>query len=233
MVSNRNRFIVPTRQLGAGKDSNGLSVIIMAGSIGYRMKSFGPKSLLKMPDGATLIQKQIETIQLVFPNAEIILSVGFRADKVIRYIPRGLRVVENQLYETTNYVEEARLGINNAIHDNILLITGDLLFDTTAIDGINFNGSAILIDNHNNLPPNEVGVTIVDNIITILAYGISNLWGQIVFLTGKELKLFRHLISQPDKARLYIFEVLNQILEQNGKLYAFCPDKLFIRKLTG
>lgn len=232
MTSKRfNRFTVPTKKYGAGKDKSFLSVVVLSSSIGHRMKTYGPKSLLKITESQTVLDLQIQTISMVYPNSEIVLVVGFEADKVIKRTPENVRIVENQLYQTTNTIEEARLALNNVVNDKILIIHGDLLFSCEAIDNLTKDGSCAVVDSHNQIAEDEVGVTVVDGNATVFSYGISRKWCQIVYLCGKELKYFKSFCCDREKRKLYVYEGLNSILDKNGIIKAIEPKDMSIVKI--
>ena len=76
-----------------------ISVVIPAAGMGYRMKSYGPTCLLSANKKQTLIQKTIDNIKKVLTYSDIIVVLGFESEKVIKNLPRDIRVVENNLYE--------------------------------------------------------------------------------------------------------------------------------------
>jgi NDP-sugar pyrophosphorylase family protein len=78
-----------------------ITVIILCDTPGYRMKSYGPLPLITI-NNQKLIDLQIQAIQKTFSNFEIIICVGFDAEKICKYIRQkysnlNIRVVENQL----------------------------------------------------------------------------------------------------------------------------------------
>ncbi len=216
----KGRYAIPTRSIGAGKNKeNGLSIIILGGQAGYRMRSYGNKSLLRDKYNKTVIENQTEIFGLYFPHSEIILTTGFEADKVIRNTPKGVRIVENQLFEKTNEVEEARLAVNNAMYDSVLLVFGDIYFNQALMRDFQNKESTILVDDKEEMLANDVGVRIVDNYATIFSYGIlTPRWTKIVYLTGKEFKIFKQFVSDRNNANLFLFEALNFVLDKNGQL---------------
>ena len=79
-----------------------ISVIIPAAGLGRRMKSRGPKPLIKIKPDLSILENQIFNIQNVFANPQIVLVCGFEADKVMNDAPDSLIKVENEFYENTN-----------------------------------------------------------------------------------------------------------------------------------
>ena len=129
-----NRFTSSTKDNGAGKDADKqLTVIIPAAGMGHRMKSYGPKCLLPVNQTNTIIDKIISNVRKSYEFCDIIVVVGFESERIIKTLDRRVRIVENHSYEETNIVESIRLGINNSINDNALIIYGELIFN------INYN----------------------------------------------------------------------------------------------
>ena len=224
-----SRFTIGTRRPGRTTKNDGLSVIVLCGNMGYRMKSYGPKSLLTFPDGSMVIDKLLENVQASFPDCELIVSVGFEADKVMSNLNQGIHVVENQLYETTNDLEEVRLCLNVAINNNVVIINGDLIFNNIALDKLTKNGSKVVIDEHMN--NSEIGVTVVDDKVTIFAYDLPTKWCNIVYLTGEELAIFKKICKDREKGKWFIFEALNVILEKGGTFHVSHPKHMEINRI--
>jgi len=225
----KGRFVTGTRRPGKSSNCEGMSIIILCGNMGYRMKSYGPKALLAFSDGSLLIDRLLENVSVCFPQGEIIVGVGFEADKVMARLPQGVHVVENQLYEDTNDLEEVRLCLNAATKDNVLIINGDLTFNNIALDKIAKHGSSIVVNE--NMGENEIGVTTVDELATIFAYDLPLKWCNIVHLTGKELVAFKKICKDRERGRWYIFEALNQIIQKGGKLHVSCPKHMEINRI--
>ena len=126
-----------------------LTVIIPVAGMGHRMKSYGPKCLLKANQKETILEKTVSNIKREYPYSDIIVVVGFEADKVIKSLPSFVRIVENQNYEKTNIVESLRIGINASAHDNVLIIYGDLIFNVYSIREITSSGTCVVFDSKN------------------------------------------------------------------------------------
>lgn len=228
-----NRFTAPTRRYGAGKNKHDLSIIILGAMIGYRMKSYGPKSMITLSTGETILENQLSVINKAYAGCDIILTIGFEADKMIKKCPPGIRLVENQLFETTNILEEVRLAINNSVNDNILLIQGDVVFNIETIDKITAeDSSAVIIDETNYIPEEDVGATIINDKVSIFSHGISPKFCNIAYVTGKELKFLKSVANDRDKNKLYLFEALNIVIDKHGSFRAYRPDKMKVATIN-
>lgn len=226
---NNNRFTTVAKS-SVGEEKP-LSVIIPVAGIGHRMKSYGPKCLLSVDGRYTILDNIIRLVRNTYENCEIIVCVGFEADKVISSLDKDIRVVENQMYTHTNTVESLRLALNNKIHDDVLIIYGDLVFNSKTIQNTSEKESYAIVDSGNNFDKNDVGLTIVDESITSFAYGLDVKWAQIVFLTGRELKLFHRYCSDRSKSKLYAFEILNMVLRNGGKIKSYEPANMKIKEI--
>ena len=224
-----SRFVAPSKQEDV-EHLKDISVVILADEMGYRMKSYGPKCLIPTNSGNNILLDQVNVIKKIFHNHEIILLTGFQSDKVSKRRPSEIRIVENQLHEETNSVEGFRLCLNNCLTDRILVLDGDLIFNEEAIFNITRLGSSVLIDSKNKMDPMEVGVTIDKNFVINFAYGLDTKWCKIVFLTGKELQLAKNFCGK-DRSKMYLFEMLNYIIENDGKIRWMEPEKFHLFKV--
>lgn len=223
-MSVNTKCIHTIKKNGIGKDKDKkLSIILLNSLCGYRMKSYGPRCLLKLKTGETIIESQIKILKECYPNSEIIVTIGFDGEKIVKKKIQGVRFVENQLYDSTNIAEEIRLGINNCETGNVLLIQGEILFNHTIIDNITRDGSCVIcVDNINN-DNDDVGATIVDGYVTILAHGLQPKFGGIAFISESELNYFKHTICSKDNANMYFFELLNILANKYNKIRAIQP----------
>ena len=221
-----NRY---TTHIKDSREDNIVFVILSAG-VGNRMRSYGPKCLFKTSE-ETILDKQISTIKSNFSNNEIILVVGFEANKVIKKISDDIRVVENQLYQATNSAESLRLAVNNSVADKIFFIHGDLIFNKETFDNLDFSKSFVVVDSKNQIADDEVGITIVNNRATFFSYGLDTKWCQMAYIRGKEFSILKSLYSKPGKDKLYTFEMLNMIIDKKGVLLTIEPENMYIKEI--
>lgn len=222
----RNRFVVPARP---SKDSRSLTTIILSGSTINKGKSYGAKSLFKIDERELLLDYQIKMIREVFTNSDILVTVGFQADRVISHIDNTIKVVENQLYETTSQVEELRLALNVALTDHVLIINGDCMFNKASLSGISLGTTSLLIDSKTSC--NRVGVNVIDGYAQILAYGLETEWSEILYVSGNDLKILRKLCKNRDYNKLCLFEIINKMIEKRGPMMALEPMNTSTKKV--
>lgn len=195
------------------------------------MKSYGPKALIELPGHETIIGRQLRVLRSRFPTADIVVVVGHEADRVIKTLPRNIKVVENENYANTNVVRSIGMGLRVASRDRVLLVYGDLVFNTGAIEWAGEYGSSILVDTRGQMGEDEVGVTVYNGRATNFSYGLPVKWSQIAFLAGRELELFKEVVWDSEKRRCFGFEALNAVLDEGGKLRAVEPHGARIREI--
>lgn len=208
-----------------------LSVIISASSYIQRMKSYGPPILFKDNLGVTLLEHQIKLIKKVFPESEIIVISGLWADKIAQLKTNDFRIVENQLFETTNEVEDLRLGINNITTNNILIFTGDLYFNTPTLTDIP-DESFVIYDSKKQLNNIDIGMTIVDKNATTLSFDLESKYTGIIYINSNVFNKFKKVCLDRTKNRLFLFEIINNLITNGTKFRAYDPPSMKIIKVT-
>lgn len=222
-------YIAPTRVVN--QEIGQTTVIILAANIGHGMKSYGPKSLLSINEKTTLFEYQIGLVNTVFPQSDIILVVGFFADRMIKRCPRNIRIVENQLFETTNEVEQLRLALNCTITNNVLVLKDNVIFNVDTLKTIKSNESCIIYDSQQKMDKNDIGVTVVNGYATTFSYDILTKWGHLVYLIGKDLNIVKRACSNRNCSKMYLFEILNMLLDKVEKIKAIEPKNMEIVKI--
>ena len=130
-MRNHSRYITTPRdekRKGSSTTKDFVTVVLFSENHGYRMKSYGPVSLIKI-GGKTILEAQVDAIKACFLNFEIIVCSGFETQKTVNFIKEkfpeiNIRVVENQVHFNTNCCESARLCLNNTSNDKILFCSG-------------------------------------------------------------------------------------------------------------
>lgn len=206
-----------SKNLKAKQQSELITIILLCDSPGYRMKSYGPISLININD-LKLIDIQISAIKQVFSNFELIVCLGFDSDKVTKYIRSkyanlNIRFIENQLYNSSNSCESLRLSLNNTFNNKILICDGNLLLNNKCLSNIDIKTSCALIEK-NPCETLEIGLnTDANNKIQHFCFGATKIWSEILFLCGEEIieSLRRIIVSYESKTR-FIFEALNELI---------------------
>ena len=202
-----------------------IHVIIPSAGIGRRMKSYGCKSLLSIKD-KRLIDIQLEYINSRFVRNEIILITGFDSERLMNYSPEDIIKIENEKYYENNVIRSISMGLR-AIKDNrhVLIVLGDVLLNQKALELIDHNESSIIISNH--MSENEVGCNINGKgLLEYMMFDLPNKWGHIIYLTGKELDLFKKNAWSKNKDKKFCFEIINDIVNQGGRIKCIIDNNI-------
>jgi len=202
-----------------------IHVIIPSAGIGRRMKSYGCKSLLNIKDDR-LIDIQIKHINAVIRNHEIILITGFDSDRLMNQSPKDIIKIENEKYYENNVSRSISIGLRaTKENDHVLILFGDTLFNQSALEEINFAESCIVVSDH--MSENEVGCNISHKgYLEYMMFDLPNKWGHMIYLTSKELTLFKKIIWNKQTDKKFCFEIINEVINQGGKFKCILNDKI-------
>lgn len=225
-MSKATRHIAPAKKLSNHEYSH-TTFIILAAGVGKRMKTYGPKSLLSYIDDATILDYQIQTIYEWYPQADIIVVVGFEYQKFIQYKDKypSVRVVHNHIHDIAGTLYSTKLGILSSIGNRVVVLHGDLIFSPNAIQNLTEGKSKLVACN--TIEPNSVGIVDDQGLVTNISYGLEHKWGQIVFFTGREYQLLSQLLyGNGELHRLYLYEGIKHVIDNNGQFYLHEPQNI-------
>ena len=193
-----------------------VSFILLAENHGYRMKSYGPISLVKV-GGKTLIERQVDSIRATFVNYEIIICSGFETSKIYNYVKKQfgarekIRIVENQVYFHSNCCESIRLCLNNVMNSNIVICGGGVLLTPEYLSSIDLKTPSMLFQDQRQGEEFEIGV--IDNnqrLENLSLAACENRWTELTYLTGDTLvQSFYNIVSNPEYKNKFLFEAIN------------------------
>ena len=218
----RTRFITsPIGERNEGSLESFVSIVLFSENHGYRMKSYGPISLMKI-EGKALIQRQIEAIKATFKKFEIVLCSGFETHKTVEFVKNNfsevnIRVVENQIHFNSNDCESARLCLHNINNTKILLCNGALLITPEMLRSIDYSKSTVLCQEKDEYKNFDVGVIENGGFLESMAVGIkTKVWNEVIYLGNRKIiKNLYNTISNPEYKNRFLFEAINVVLKDN------------------
>lgn len=204
-----------------------LDVIIPAAGMGQRMKSYGPKAFIKIHN-EHLIERQIRLLNKELKcHTNIIVVTGYESQKLEK-LKLPVSYVHNDSYAEENVVSSIEKALPLCKYEHLLILHGDLVFNMNSIKLPLSDKSLMMVDNYGTMDDREVGTIINGHYIEQIFYGLENKWGQIVYLTGKELEVFKELVISGLHRKKYTFEIINQTIEHGGKFLAYSPKNAWI-----
>ena len=212
-----------TIKKGLAKDEP-YSIILLCAGAGFRIKSYGVRSLLKVKN-QTIIDRQLSLFRKHLAAKEVIMVCGYQAPKLMNKTPQSLIKIENEKFERTNVVRSLGMGLRAMTTDAALVIYGDLVFNKETITKLTFRESFVLYE-----PTGEVkdslGCTIHNNELKQIFYKLPNRWAQISFFINKELRILQSICWNNNNYNKFGFEAINDIISRGGKFAAHSPDKM-------
>ena len=205
-----------------------LTVIIPAAGVGRRMKSYGPKPLIKIGD-STIIKNQVSLLQTYIPDINIVLVCGFKAERLMNESPDYILKIDNENYKQTNVVRCIGMGLRVAANSSrVMVVYGDLVFNSEAIKHVLLEESCVVVTDQG-MGEEEVGC-IMDkrNMLTNLMYDLPYKWGQIALFAHKELQLLKQFCWDEKNSTKFGFEIINQIMDRGGKFKCVYSDDIKI-----
>ena len=188
------------------------------------MVSYGPRSLIKLGQ-TNVIEHQLTILHKIFNDPQIIIVVGYDANRIMNNTPDDIVKIENENYETTNVVRSIGMGLRACVNPSVLVLYGDLVFNEEALRW-SYDKSSIVLTEGND--KESVGCITDNGYVSRLAFGLANPWAQIMFVMGKELRLLKKAAWNPEKYQLYGFEAINDIIDGGGKFLAHSPPNMKI-----
>ena len=199
-----------------------VDVIIPAAGAGRRMTSYGAKSLLDI-NGETILARQLRLLREHLNIGNIVVICGLGALQLMNTLDTSVISIENENYGSTNVVRSIGMGLR-ACSNNVLVVYGDLVFNSACLEHIKYNQSFVLTG-PDIMQKQEVGCVVYNNHITNMMYDLPDKWGQIAFFRDHELKLLRQYCWTPSYYNMFGFEVINKIIEQRGQFAQYYhPD---------
>ncbi len=197
------------------------TIIIPAAGLGKRMKTYGPKSLININETETILSRQIDSINDVFRKSEILVVGGYEYHKLSSDC-KNVKFLYNDQFETTNVLYSISTGLNKAKTDKVLVIYGDLVFNSACINLPFYKESAIVVSE--GMKDEEVGCIYHNDYLENMFHKLPKKWAQITYFTGQELKFLKQICKEPQVKYWFGFEAINNILNRGGSFKVYSPE---------
>ncbi len=190
------------------------SIIIVAAGSNHRIATEEPRSLLKISNSQTLIERQITIIDKIFPNKEIIVVGGYHADALFNKLPRHIIKVENERYDETSVVRSIGIGLRACSSNLALIIYGDVFFNKRMIS-LPFRKHSCILSSQA-MPAKEIGFNHQNNYLVSMFYDLPDKWAQIGFFKDAEFEMLRQISLDKQNEKMFTYQCINQIVDMGG-----------------
>lgn len=109
-----------------------LHVVVLAAGLGSRLGAEGPKTLTRLTDGRTILQRQLDAVAATLPGAVPHAVVGHRAELVAAAAP-GLDLVPAPRYATTNTSKSLLVALDAVGEGDVLWLNGDVVLEPAVL----------------------------------------------------------------------------------------------------
>lgn len=198
------------------------------------MRSFGPKALLRAGQ-ETVLQRQIRLVRSVWPSPDVVVVLGSQSERVRKTLPRGVRAVLNPEPETTSVTRSIGLGLEAATHPRALVLYGDLVFNTAAVEmftRVSPDVSAVLVASCvGDYVKNAVGLCYAGRFAGHFSYGLSHTWQHMIYLAPGDKELFQAHALDYKNRKLLGHEILNKMVETGSKFLTVSSSAARVSKI--
>lgn len=212
------------------------AIILLLPEITKGMKSVGSKALLKINKNTTVIDYQIQYIKKFYKNTHIFILTGFDHDRIEKKIRcySDITLVYNPDYEISNQGQSLinYLKIYGEEIKNSLIINNGVLLK----EKLNINHELSTIYTiHKPKDGFDVGINQPiknnDN-ISYLFYDLPLQWSECVFLNKDAQNALIHLSNKYQYKNLFLFELINKLLENHININHMSINKKNILKIN-
>jgi choline kinase len=113
-----------------------IQVVILAAGMGTRLGKPWPKPLTPLSDGRSIMQQQMENVQIVFGDkARVTVVVGFKLEMIMEAHPTA-SFVYNEVYDQTNTSKSLLRALRASQESGVLWLNGDVVFDHKVLERI-------------------------------------------------------------------------------------------------
>jgi CDP-glycerol glycerophosphotransferase len=110
-------------------------VVLLAAGMGSRLGRPLPKPLTALEDGVTILERQWDSLRRQWPDAPIVIVVGFKMELIMESFPDAL-FVYNQDYDETNTARSLCKALRLTAPGGVLWLNGDVVFDDSMLASI-------------------------------------------------------------------------------------------------
>lgn len=208
-----------------------INIIITAAEITKGMKSVGSKSLLKLRNSVPLIEYQIKWLKKFYPKSTIYISTGFESDKIQKIAQQyqNTEIIYNPDYKNTNQGRGIMQCLDAGQLDNALILNSGIMFKHIfTADG---ESSVVYLLNK---PKTyfEVGCHNLES-VDYLFYDLPQKWSECVYLGHTAIHKLKILRDKNSMDQLYLFELINLLIDAGENFSSAIIPKQQIMKVTG
>lgn len=189
--------------------------MILSAAPGRQIKSYGPKCLLKLANGESLIDRHIRQINKYFKHNRIYCAAGFETSKIQKNV-KGLReVFDIKHYETTNNLYSLGYALYKANIPDAFVLYGDTVYEDHFFE--NLIGGKISKVFTCNRSQGGVQCNTIDSRVNFMMWDIDKKfrhWSECAWFSKTACDNIKQLLKNRDTHRWFLFEGINHLSEK-------------------
>jgi len=207
-----------------------MHIIILAAGMGTRLNKNNPKSLVKLSNGDSILNRQINALLDYVNINDITIVVGYKQHKIKEKYPK-CSYVYNENYQNTNTAKSLLLALESK-EDNkdVIWINGDVVFEFEVLKEIFVTSNSSMLVNTLKVGAEEVKYTINnDGSINKVSKNINNGLGEAVGINkilNSQLDKFKKELERCSSSD-YFERGLEMLINKGTKIYPIDISKYF------
>lgn len=215
-MANNPRYVTFTKKKDVVANRTDICTVLLSASSLKTDVAPKAKTLLKFID-TSILEYQVNTLKAFMPEIQIVVVVGFDEENVLEEIDRlGVFGIINESFDKTNTSRSLSLALRAYNPNHLLMIHGDILFTHQTLSKFSFHKSETI--SSNKMKSRKVGIAYQDAIATNFDFSFPEKWGQIAYITDKELQILKSLVHNRENDRCSMFQILNKLIDRQGNI---------------
>ncbi len=205
-----------------------MKALILNSGIGRRMGILTkehPKCMVKISQNDTILSRQLRLLSQAGVT-NVVMTIGYLSQTLVNYcqsldIPLNFTFINNPLYSETNYIYSIYCARESVLDDDILLLHGDLVFESSVLmDIINSEDSCMKVSSTLSLPDKDFKAVVNNGIVKAVGVEFFNsaIEAQALYkLKQSDWKIWLNKLCEfcdEGNRQCYAEVALNQVIDQ-------------------
>jgi len=207
-----------------------MHIIILAAGMGTRLNKNKPKSLTKLSNGESILERQINALLDYVDKRDITIVVGYKKNMIQEKYP-DYSFVFNRNYKNTNTAKSLLYALDSKkLNSDIIWLNGDVVFDSKILKPIFDLDESSMLVNTKSVGEEEVKYNISsDGSINKVSKDIQDGLGEAVGINkilSSHLKEFKYQLEQCSNNNYFEYGI-ELLINQNIKIYPIDISRYF------